>query len=63
MPMSTIFIFIFILLLQYLINGRREILNKLIEEAILQAELSKVKVLSLGLLNQASPLLSFYICI
>lgn len=41
-------------------------MNKLIEEAILQAELSKVKVLSLGLSNQASPFIflnDFYLII
>lgn len=37
---------------QYLFKWQRETLNKLIEEAILEAELSKVKVLSLGLSNQ-----------
>ncbi|KAG5042956.1 hypothetical protein AAZX31_03G089300 [Glycine max] len=37
---------------QYLFKWQSETLNKLIEEAILQAELSKVKVLSLGLSNQ-----------
>uniref|UniRef100_I1JMI0 Fatty acid hydroxylase domain-containing protein n=1 Tax=Glycine max TaxID=3847 RepID=I1JMI0_SOYBN len=39
---------------QYLFKWQSETLNKLIEEAILQAELSKVKVLSLGLSNQVT---------
>ncbi|KAJ1399413.1 putative domain Wax2, C-terminal [Sesbania bispinosa] len=37
---------------QYLFKWQGEKLNKLIEDAILEAELSKVKVLSLGLSNQ-----------
>ncbi|XP_019465410.1 PREDICTED: protein ECERIFERUM 1-like [Lupinus angustifolius] len=41
---------------QYLFKWQRETLNKYIEEAILQAEMSKVKVLSLGLLNQGEKL-------
>ncbi|XP_061370528.1 very-long-chain aldehyde decarbonylase CER1-like [Gastrolobium bilobum] len=41
---------------QYLSKWQREALNELIEEAIIQAELSKVKVLSLGLLNQGDKL-------
>ncbi|XP_028785540.1 very-long-chain aldehyde decarbonylase CER1 [Neltuma alba] len=41
---------------QYISKSQRETLNQLIEEAILDAELSGVKVLSLGLLNQAKEL-------
>ncbi|KAI9085579.1 hypothetical protein K1719_032422 [Acacia pycnantha] len=41
---------------QYISKCQREKLNQLIEEAILEAELSGVKVLSLGLLNQAKEL-------
>ncbi|KAE9600807.1 putative aldehyde oxygenase (deformylating) [Lupinus albus] len=41
---------------QYLFKWQRETLNKYIEEAILQADMSKVKVLSLGLLNQGEKL-------
>jgi aldehyde decarbonylase len=37
-----------------MLQWRRESLNNLIEEAILDAEVRGVKVLSLGLLNQAS---------
>ncbi|KAL5799094.1 hypothetical protein ACOSQ2_003914 [Xanthoceras sorbifolium] len=40
---------------QYL-HGRRETINSLIEEAILEADKNGVKVLSLGLLNQAKEL-------
>ncbi|MED6135845.1 hypothetical protein PIB30_050447 [Stylosanthes scabra] len=42
--------------LQYLNKGQRETLNKLIEDAILEAERGGVKVLSLGLLNQGDKL-------
>ncbi|MED6106726.1 hypothetical protein PIB30_007049 [Stylosanthes scabra] len=41
---------------QYQKKGQRETLNKLIEDAILEAERSGVKVLSLGLLNQGDKL-------
>ncbi|KAK7287209.1 hypothetical protein RIF29_00340 [Crotalaria pallida] len=41
---------------QYFFKWQRETLNKYIEEAILQAEMRKVKVLSLGLLNQGEKL-------
>ncbi|KAK7286936.1 hypothetical protein RJT34_22304 [Clitoria ternatea] len=41
---------------QYLFKWQRDTLNKLIEDAILQAELRKVKVLSLGLSNQGDSL-------
>jgi aldehyde decarbonylase len=37
-----------------MLQWRKESLNDLIEEAILDAEVKGVKVLSLGLLNQAS---------
>jgi hypothetical protein len=37
-----------------MLQWRKESLNNLIEEAILDAEVRGVKVLSLGLLNQAS---------
>ncbi|KAG7946042.1 hypothetical protein I3843_14G017700 [Carya illinoinensis] len=39
--------------IQYIVQWQREALNTLIEEAILDAEVKGVKVLSLGLLNQA----------
>ncbi|RYQ88200.1 hypothetical protein Ahy_B09g095538 isoform D [Arachis hypogaea] len=39
---------------QYFFKWQREALNKLIEEAILEAELRGVKVLTLGLLNQVT---------
>ncbi|KAF6174992.1 hypothetical protein GIB67_026480 [Kingdonia uniflora] len=39
---------------QYLLSWQREAINNLIEEAIVEADKSDVKVLSLGLLNQAS---------
>ncbi|GLT73055.1 hypothetical protein SLA2020_449410 [Shorea laevis] len=42
--------------IQYMLKWRRESLNSLIEEAILDAELRGVKVLSLGLLNQGEEL-------
>ncbi|XP_016176371.1 protein ECERIFERUM 1 isoform X2 [Arachis ipaensis] len=41
---------------QYFFKWQREALNKLIEEAILEAELRGVKVLTLGLLNQGDKL-------
>ncbi|XP_052724955.1 very-long-chain aldehyde decarbonylase CER1 [Vigna angularis] len=41
---------------QYLFKWQSETLNKLIEDAILQAESSNAKVLSLGLSNQANSL-------
>ncbi|XP_028805886.1 very-long-chain aldehyde decarbonylase CER1-like [Neltuma alba] len=41
---------------QYISKSQRETLNQLIEEAILDAESSGVKVLSLGLLNQGEEL-------
>ena len=40
--------------LQYGLNWERESINDLIEKAILDADARDVKVLSLGLLNQAS---------
>ena len=40
---------------------RREDINSLIEEAILKADTNGVKVLSLGLLNQASGYLTLQI--
>ena len=42
-------------------KGRREAINKLIEAAILDADKKGVKVLSLGLLNQASKKLKLII--
>lgn len=40
--------------MQYFLEWQNEAINVLIEEAILEAEEKGVKVLSLGLLNQAS---------
>ena len=40
--------------LQYGLNWERESINDLLEKAILDADARGVKVLSLGLLNQAS---------
>lgn len=40
--------------LQYYMHWQREWINNLIEEAILEADEKGVKVMSLGLLNQAS---------
>lgn len=40
--------------LQYFLEWQKESINNLIEEAILEAEERGAKVLSLGLLNQAS---------
>ncbi|XP_059440240.1 very-long-chain aldehyde decarbonylase CER1-like [Corylus avellana] len=42
--------------IQYMLQWRKESLNDLIEEAILDAEVRGVKVLSLGLLNQGEEL-------
>lgn len=40
--------------LQYLLQGHRQDINTMIEEAILDADSKGVTVLSLGLFNQAS---------
>lgn len=40
--------------MQYFLQWQNETINNLIEEAILEAEERGAKVLSLGLLNQAS---------
>ena len=42
------------LCIQYFLQYQNETINSLIEEAILEAEERGAKVLSLGLLNQAS---------
>lgn len=46
--------------LQYYMHWQREWINNLIEEAILEADEKGVKVMSLGLLNQASRSTSFF---
>lgn len=46
--------------LQYLMHWQRETINSMIEEAILDADDKGIKVLSLGLLNQASYSLVFF---
>ncbi|KAK9930099.1 hypothetical protein M0R45_027156 [Rubus argutus] len=45
--------------LQYVLSGQTEAINKLIEQAILEAEEKGVKVISLGLLNQGEGLNSY----
>lgn len=40
--------------LQYYMQWQREVINSMIEDSILEAEAKGVRVLSLGLLNQAS---------
>nr|XP_009793429.1 PREDICTED: protein ECERIFERUM 1-like [Nicotiana sylvestris]XP_016514220.1 PREDICTED: protein ECERIFERUM 1-like [Nicotiana tabacum] len=40
--------------IQYLMKSRRETINNLMEEAIIEADQKGIQVLSLGLLNQAS---------
>lgn len=40
---------------------QRETINNLIEEAIMEADQKGIKVLSLGLLNQASNILFIYL--
>lgn len=40
--------------LQYFMKWQRESINRMIEDGILEAESKGVRVLSLGLLNQAS---------
>lgn len=39
---------------QYFVKSRKDGINRFIEEAVLEAEKKGAKVLSLGLLNQAS---------
>ena len=48
---------LYVFLLQYLSKWRNESINSLIEEAILKADKNGIKVLSLGLFNQASYIL------
>jgi len=40
--------------MQYRLQWQRKAINKLIEEAILEADEKGIKIVSLGLLNQAS---------
>jgi hypothetical protein len=47
-------LYLHLLFLQYVLKMQNESINNLIEEAILEAEERGAKVLSLGLLNQAS---------
>ena len=44
---------VFELCIQYAIKSQREAINQVIEEAILEADAKGIKVVSLGLLNQA----------
>lgn len=48
---------------QYGLSGEREAINDLIEKAILEADKKGVKVLSLGLLNQACPFIQYLSCV
>ncbi|PHT83037.1 Protein CER1-like 2 [Capsicum annuum] len=46
---------------QYVMQWQRETINNLIEEAIMEADQKGIKVLSLGLLNQASNIFLFFL--
>ncbi|PHU19278.1 Protein CER1-like 1 [Capsicum chinense] len=46
---------------QYVMKWQRETINNLIEEAIMEADQKGIKVLSLGLLNQASNIFLFFL--
>ena len=46
-----------------MLQWQREAINSMIERVILDAEMKGVKVFSLGLLNQASKIMQFYLFI